>query len=95
MKGRFISDGYTGQTLPRFCPACFQMLDGVTNLTSKDAPQPFDFTVCIYCASVLKFSAKMDLELSALIDVPVVLRFEFAKVVTAIKARIGGFSGQS
>jgi len=88
VKGRFIRDGYTGQTAPAFCPLCFHLLDGVTNMTGREAPQPGDFTVCIYCANVLRFTDKMGLQLSALIEAPVEIRFELVKVVNAVKCRI-------
>jgi hypothetical protein len=85
-KSRFIKDGYTGRMPPRFCPVCFLLLTANTNLTSKDKPEPGDFTVCIKCASVLRFDGKMDLELSSLMAIPVACRLDFAKVVQAIKA---------
>ena len=91
MKNRFIRDGYTGRTLPRFCPSCFHILDAVSSMTGKEGPQPGDFSICLCCASVLRFTDKMDYELSALIEVPVEVRFEFVKAVNIIKS-LGPYS---
>ena len=85
-KGRFIRDGYTGRTKTLFCPSCFTVLDAVSNMTGQEAPQPGDFSACVGCAAVLRFTDKMDYELSALIEVPVEVRFEFVKLVNIIKA---------
>jgi hypothetical protein len=81
VKNRFIRDGYTGQMPMRFCPVCFCKLDAVTNMTSRDKPEPGDFTVCIGCRSVLRLGPEMTLEKSSLLEVPVHLRFEFAKMI--------------
>jgi len=85
MTNRFTAKGYTGQTLPQFCPVCFAVLDGVTNLTGPDKPDPGDFTVCVYCRAVLKFGPDLAMELSSLEAVPVHVRMEFAKVIRAIE----------
>jgi hypothetical protein len=84
VKNRFTAKGYTGQTPLRFCPVCFHKLDGVTNLTGSEKPEPGDFTICIGCTSVLKFTTG-NFELSSLEAVPVYLRFEFAKVIRLMK----------
>jgi hypothetical protein len=85
VKNRFTAKGYTGQTPLRFCPVCFHKLDGVTNLTGQEKPEPGDFTICISCTAILRFTTGNDLELSSLEAVPVHLRFEYAKVIRAIK----------
>ncbi len=76
----FIKDGYTGQVPSRNCPVCSSDLDAVTNMTSKEGPEPGDFTVCIHCRSVLRFDGKMELVKSSLIEVPIHMRYAFAKV---------------
>jgi hypothetical protein len=55
----FIRDGYTGQVPLCTCPVCFQKLDSVTNLTSRDRPVVGDFSVCIGCLTVLKSSGRV------------------------------------
>jgi hypothetical protein len=92
-KSRFISDGYAGQLSLRFCPVCFHKLDGVSNLQGKEPPRPGDFTICIECASVLRFTDTLDFELSSLEAVPVEFRFDFAKVVTTLKT-FGPYRGR-
>jgi hypothetical protein len=77
----FIKDGYTGQMPLRACPVCLNKLDAVTNLTSNEKAEPGDFTICIHCRSVLRFRVGMYLEKSSLLDVPVHLRYAFAKVL--------------
>jgi hypothetical protein len=86
-KSRFTTDGYSGRMPAAFCPGCFKVLDGVTNLESSEAPKSGDFTICIYCAAVLRFTENMQLELSSLEDIPVAFRLGFAKVVMAAKER--------
>jgi hypothetical protein len=81
----FIRDGYTGRMPASICPVCSYKLDGVTNLTSRDKPEPGDYTVCIGCRSVLKFGPGMGLEKSSLLEVPVHLRASFAKVIRVME----------
>jgi hypothetical protein len=92
-KGRYISDGYSGQTPIRFCPVCFHKLDGVTNLQGKEKPRTGDFTICIECANVLKFTDNLDMELSSLEAIPVESRFDFAKVVMTLKT-LGAYASR-
>jgi hypothetical protein len=77
----FKKDGYTGRTPLRFCPVCFCKLDAFTNLTGMDLPVPGDFTICIKCRSILRFRENLELEKSSLMEVPVQIRFQFAKVL--------------
>jgi len=82
----------TGKTLttrvaPRFCPKCFYLLDAATSLLGEVQPMPGDFTVCIGCACVLRFTPTMHLELSSLEAIPTHSRMDFARVVQAVKAR--------
>jgi hypothetical protein len=81
----FIKDGYTGRMRPSICPVCSWPLDGVTNLTSRDAPVVGDFTVCINCRSVLRFNLGMGLEKSSLLEVPTHMRAAFAKVIRCME----------
>lgn len=86
MKNPFISDGYTGQMPMSVCPVCFHQLDGTTNMTGKDEPRVGDFTVCVYCRSVLRFGLDMILEESSLMQVPVEIRFAFAKLIRTLES---------
>lgn len=60
-------------------------------MTGSDKPQPGDFTVCIACASVLRWTATMDFELSSLMAVPTHIRMDFAKLVSTVKT-LGPYS---
>jgi hypothetical protein len=83
---KFIADGWTGKLpVPSFCPKCFHMLDAATNMEGPEKPEPGDYTVCIRCASVLRWNPDMQLELSSLEDIPMHSRLRFAKVVQGIK----------
>lgn len=82
---KFITDGWTGQIVPSFCPKCFHQLDAATNMEGKDPPEPGDYTVCIRCASVLRFGPDMMLEMASLTDIPMHSRLGFAKVVQKVK----------
>ena len=37
------------------CPSCSALLDGVMTVSGQGKPNPFDVTVCIYCAAMLEF----------------------------------------
>lgn len=82
---KFIVDGWTGQIIPSFCPKCFKLLDAATNMEGHEKPEPGDFTICIDCRSVLRFTPDMQLELSSLESIPIHARLGFAKVVQALE----------
>ena len=77
---------FTARTELRWCPKCFQMLDSYTCLTDEVKAEPGDFTVCIGCASVLRFTETMDFELSSLEAIPTHSRMLFARAVQAIQS---------
>jgi hypothetical protein len=89
MKTKFIPDGYMGEMPAAFCPSCFKLLNGVTNMEGQEKPKPGDCTVCMGCASVLRFTEDMQLEMSSLMEIPVEYRFNFAKMVAAVKQIAG------
>jgi hypothetical protein len=68
-----------------FCPLCFALLSGTTAMTNDKEPEPGDFTVCLYCAAVLIFGPRMELEKSSLMDIPEHSRLPFAQTVQTVK----------
>jgi hypothetical protein len=50
-------------TPPARCPRCLEQLDaaGPHDPRWKAPPRPGDFTVCLYCASVLRYTETMGL----------------------------------
>lgn len=52
------------------CPGCGKRLDGARAVTGNTAPQPGDFTVCIRCAIVLRFTEELGLMAVDQKDVP-------------------------
>jgi RNase P subunit RPR2 len=70
-----------------FCPSCFTMLDAVTSMETKgaDLPKPGDFTLCIKCHAVLKFTDDMTLVMSSLMEIPMNSRMRFAQVAAKLK----------
>jgi hypothetical protein len=66
---------------PSFCPYCFKLLDSAMNTQSESPPGPGDFTICIQCCSILRFSDAMDLLASSLAEVPAHIRMKFARAV--------------
>lgn len=38
------------------CPYCNKKLDACSNMTGEDGPDDGDFTLCLYCAAVLRFN---------------------------------------
>jgi hypothetical protein len=83
-----FEEGVTTRTPPQFCPLCFTVLDAVASLETKKVPDPGDFTICLYCAAVLKFGPDMMLEASSLMDIPMHSRKGFAEGVMAAKELI-------
>jgi len=65
---------FSSRVPPAACPRCGKVMDAATNLMDKTAPQGGDFSVCIYCAAVLRFTDDLDLrkatgdELAMLLD---------------------------
>lgn len=43
------------QHAPMKCPGCGAELTGSTSVFSEARPKPGDFTVCMYCANVLRY----------------------------------------
>jgi hypothetical protein len=39
------------------CPSCGRLLDAATSFDHVNAPKPGDFTVCVYCGVLLRFTA--------------------------------------
>lgn len=76
---------YSGKMCLNLCPFCAAELDGVSNLEGPQRPHPGDFTICVYCCGVLRFDHDMRLAPSALTEVPMHSRLDFAKVVTACR----------
>lgn len=51
------------------CPACRAQIDGATGATDVNPPTEGDFSVCQYCATVLRFRANLTLRRATLADV--------------------------
>lgn len=66
------------------CPWCWTLLDSASNVYAPGPPQPGDFTICIHCTAVLKYTATMQLEASSLSEIPIELRSKFAHVKMVI-----------
>ena len=75
----------TTRMKPQFCPACFAILSATSAFDADVSPEPGDFTVCAYCAAVLKFDESMMLLPSSLIEVPTHSRKGFVDMVTKVK----------
>jgi hypothetical protein len=63
------------------------MFDVVTGIQNKEKPEPGDFTICIECAAVLRYDKDMTAVLSSLMEVPMISRMNFARVVSELKER--------
>lgn len=44
---------------PALCPQCGTFLDAATNTGSPAKPKPDDLTLCIMCASILRYDAEL------------------------------------
>jgi len=76
----------TAPTEARWCPNCFQLLTAYTCLTDEVKAVQGNFTICINCASVLRFTETMEFELSSLEAIPTHSRMLFARAVQAIQS---------
>lgn len=38
------------------CPTCRETLDGVTSTGSRAQPEPGDYSICVYCGTLLMFT---------------------------------------
>jgi hypothetical protein len=45
-----------------FCPNCGKLVDGATGIDTEYLPKPGDISVCLYCATVLHFTANGTVE---------------------------------
>ena len=80
---------------PSTCPACGATLDAVTNMVGERKPQPGDWSVCSYCAAVLRFQDERtvrELEEGEEIPAEVLAVAEFIKKEPLPRSRIGGLS---
>jgi hypothetical protein len=87
MAKKWTTDGLTTRLAMQFCPVCFIVLDAATSMTGKSEPAPDDFTVCVGCASVLRFDDGLVLHPSSLMEIPAHSRMHFAQLVQAVHAR--------
>lgn len=56
----------THQTKQVLCPECGYGVDSATNAEdSTDAPRPGDFSICLYCGTILVFTEDLSLRKSA------------------------------
>ena len=79
--------GTTTRTPAQFCPACFSLLSAASSLKNDVVPAPGDFSICVYCAAVLRFDDGMMLTPSSLLHIPPHSRKAFAEAVQLIEAR--------
>jgi hypothetical protein len=85
----------TTRLSPDPCPVCKAKLDAVTILTSpKGTPEPGDFSICLYCGTVLRFGASLRVreamagEIQQLQDTEPKIFEALQKVIAAAKQRI-------
>lgn len=65
----------------QFCPVCFELLDAMSALTGDAPPEAGDFTICLYCRSILRVCEDFGLAKSSLMEIPTHSRFTFAKAL--------------
>jgi hypothetical protein len=80
---------FTARVQPQLCPRCFKLLDAISCQDGEHMPKPGDHTVCIGCASVLRWNDAMQFELSSLMDVPIAIRRDFARIVETVQQMKG------
>ena len=50
------------------CPSCGKELDGCTSFTGQQTPSGGDFSVCLYCSTILRFTAGLGLSSASTSD---------------------------
>jgi hypothetical protein len=53
---------FSSEMPPCGCPVCGKMLDAAKSLETGGRPKANDFSICLYCSSVLRFRPDMVLE---------------------------------
>jgi hypothetical protein len=76
------------------CPACDRTLDGATGLTTDNAPEPGDLTVCAYCASFLTFNLDLSHRKLTAEEFSELTEDEQHNIVTARKIVLGNVKQQ-
>jgi hypothetical protein len=66
------------------CPKCGCKLDRASNTTSDGMVEEDDFTVCIKCATVLRYNADLSLRISTNKEIPPYLRKQIRTIQKAI-----------
>jgi hypothetical protein len=86
---------FTVQLKYHSCPACGKKLDAASSvLNSERGPQAGDYTVCLYCANIFRFTPTMELapataeEIAFLLEVAPDAFAVLMKVKHAARARI-------
>jgi len=83
------------------CPRCGRVMDGATNCTGDGAPSAGDFTVCFYCATILRFGFALQLEMPARADFEELMRqppetlFTLGKIQHLVRARARERAGRN
>ena len=49
------------RTIPTICPGCGHTITSASHVDSAIAPVPGDFTVCLYCSTLLTFADDLSL----------------------------------
>ena len=49
------------RTIPTICPACGHRITSASHVATATAPVPGDFTVCLYCSTLLTFADDLSL----------------------------------
>ena len=67
------------RTSPVPCPVCFTRLDAAASIDSENPPESGDFTVCLFCSSILRYDGVLGVVASSLEECPIGLRAKLAR----------------
>ena len=59
MRRTHVGEGVNMRPSP--CPVCGRVLDAASMVGGEGRPKPGDFTVCMYCSSILRFDGNLSL----------------------------------
>jgi hypothetical protein len=81
----YHGDDATFRLPPDHCPSCGALIDAATDVEGPHRPEPGDNSICLYCASLLRYGADLRLELATLSEIPIQYRAKFAAAMRHAK----------
>ena len=76
------------ETKTTSCPTCKHHLDMAQKAQGEGEPEEGDYTICLYCGSVLQFTADLDVNLTPDHEIPDYVKVHRHVLMTIIRAKL-------